>query len=107
MFQSILLMISVILCQHFFVWLLLVTKKLVFIFFNSVDFQIFESLDLQSSWSISIMPFGLNYILHDHDMWVIIDDVESCDVVEPSANLDFFVELDPTFFTIFTTLMLY
>jgi hypothetical protein len=37
------------------------------------------------------MPFGFNYILHDHDMWAIIDDVESCDVVEP----------DPTFFTSF------
>jgi hypothetical protein len=47
------------------------------------------------------MPFGFNYILHDHDMWAIIDHVESCDVVEPSTNLDFFVELDPRFLTSF------
>lgn len=47
------------------------------------------------------MFFGFNYILCDHDMWVIIDHVESCDVVEHSGNLDFFVELDPTFFTSF------
>jgi len=73
-------------------------QKVNFHFFNFVDFQTFESLDLQSS---SIMPFGFNYILHDHDMWVIIDHVESCDVVEPSTNLNFFVELDPTLFTSF------
>jgi len=41
------------------------------------------------------MPFDFNYIIHDHDMWAIIDHVE------PSANLDFFVKLDPTFFTSF------
>jgi hypothetical protein len=72
-----------------------------FYFSNFVDFQTFKSLDLQPSISTSITPFGFNCIVHDHDMWAIIDHVESCDVVEPFANLDFSIELDPTFFTSF------
>jgi hypothetical protein len=72
-----------------------------FYFSNFVDFQTFKSLDLQSSISTSITPFGFNCIVHDHDMWAIIDHVESCDVVEPFANLDFSIEPDPTFFTSF------
>ncbi len=47
-------------------------QKVNFHFFNFVDFQTFESLDLQYSRSTSIMPFGFNYILHDHGMWAMI-----------------------------------
>lgn len=62
---------------------------------------IFKLLNLWICNLLYQLHFGFNYIVHDYDMWAIIDHVESCDVVEPSTHPDFSIEPNLTFFTSF------